>query len=79
MGGVSTPPYFKGESMILKTDKIRVDIDRVSFLYDENCMMVVDGQSVTTLKEEYDSICRAFDRVHLTHTYDTNLKKEGRH
>jgi hypothetical protein len=64
--------------MILKTDKMRVDVDKVSFMFEENGMVVVNGVGVMlTDKDEFEALAKAYDWQHQTHTYDKNLKKVG--
>ena len=63
--------------MILKIDNIRINIDNISFIYEEEGMVVIDGQGIQLKhKKDIDIICRAFDWLHRT-KFDQNLKKIG--
>lgn len=62
--------------MILQTDTLMIDIDKVSFVNEDNGTIVVDGQGVMlTRKEDYEAVRGAVKWLHRTHIYDMNLKK----
>jgi len=66
--------------MIVKTDKMMIDIDKVSFLFETNRMLVVDGQGVNFYEnedEDWNTVKAAFEWTHKSYMYDKNLKKIG--
>jgi hypothetical protein len=64
--------------MILKTDEMRIDVDKVSYMnqftsgYGD---VVVEGVKICLEWNDYKVLKKAFDWLHQTHMYDKNLKK----
>jgi len=62
--------------MILKTDKMTVDIDQVSFIHEVERMVVIAGQGINLNSEDdFNAIRKAFEWQHQSLMYDENLKK----
>jgi len=65
--------------MVLITDNMSIDIDQVSFLHEQNRMVVVGGQGVHLNEDEdFNAVKKAFNWANQTCAYDKDLRKLNR-
>jgi len=64
--------------MVLNLDNdLMVDVDRISLISSVDSFIIVDGTKVKIAKDYLITLIDAFKRLHQTHIYNKELKREG--